>query len=82
MGGGTYDLIINTVNTTAALATKYQMWVTANQCPPQGCPAVLPAGTFGPPVFWSQAASWAGITADGQRAGGRRHRHHPAHPCT
>ena len=66
IGGGYYDVIINTINTTAAFDTKYQMWISANQCPPSGCPAVLLPGQFGPPVYWSQASSWVGITADGQ----------------
>ena len=66
LGGGYYDLMINTVNTTANFANKYQMWVLANQCPPAGCPLVLGPGEFGPPVFWSQASSWVGITEDGQ----------------
>ena len=66
VGGGYYDLIVNTVNTTEKFTNKYQLWLEANQCPPQGCPAVLLPGQFGPPVLWSQASSWVGITADGQ----------------
>ena len=64
---GTYELVITTVNTTTNAAqwtSKYQMIVTANQCPPAGCPVVQPAGVFGPPVYWSQASAWKGITAN------------------
>ena len=67
--GGVYQLEITTINTTSNAAqwmSKYQMLVTANQCPPSGCAVVQPAGVFGPPVYWSQAASWVGITANSQ----------------
>ena len=61
--------MITTVNTTTNAAqwmSKYQMYITANLCPPSGCPAVPQPGVFGPPVYWSQAASWVGITSNNQ----------------
>ena len=66
---GIYNLMITTINTTTNAAqwtSKYQMYITANQCPPSGCPAVPQAGAFGPPVYWSQTASWVGITSNNQ----------------
>ena len=66
---GVWDLMVTAINTStnaAQWASKFQMYITANQCPPSGCPAVLGAGVFGPPVYWSKAASWVGITANGQ----------------